>query len=1230
MTPSEIVESHLKHLTRRLVARSPLLFFRPDGRGLKMDVTDLFPGLRDLPINAPSPPVPRNHCANPDQLLAKVARGEEGMVAFPDGDISKNALGRCIRMRRENRDYLRTTGQWGLSLAWPLIHIPPPEGRVNPLCAPLLFWKVDIGIDRNERRATIQSVEKDPVFNFILNSRLQFDYGVSLKWREDGLEADDFPTLIRRVKEILGIWRECEKEEFSEDTPWLRAFSKDALPSHPAILPCAVLGMANFERHALFGELGELKVKVRDDEDCGLLGDFLRSGMAADNSIKCDEPAENEKWLVEQSDTSQTAAVCQARESNVLLLEGPPGTGKSQTIVNMIADALRKRESVVVACHQRAALDVVLKRLKGVKLEDLVVRIIQPKKDRDEVIGRIVAIGDEMPLLLQSQHAQQRGEKREELSASIETSEERCDSRTLGFVGDRAALFSVRGHLRARIERLRQKTNFFPFGRRHAEFMKCLGDRISHPVNIDIANDLVDKAQMFSDGWRECGYSKNPWKAIPDNWDIGRIPALRDDFSELVEAASSLADNGNILSPNVLMLAGHPLMSAHYSSLVRGGRKNSVQDFLRMVRDTRHAFMAAELPVADIWRCFMNGDSDIYARHLRAIQQIEIVQTVTRFRRENPALALVSDCFEENPENWPEILEAALCGLCHGKLPRMIPLPDHTQSRKNLKDSLREKTKKDRADVRAQFLNRLSARNTLQGHGLLRQKPGGGRPMTRLRDIYGTNVGFKSIRDIFPALLTKPDSASQLLQLKPGIVDLLIVDEASQMFTADALPLLYRAKRAVICGDSMQMPPSDFFMLTQDDDEDNDAGNFPDGDGEDEGVSFGEAPAEGRFELLKATEHLVVQGSPERRKLEVHYRSRPDELIAFSNHAFYDGKLHAAPGNYAPPSFMGNRAIRVEHIPGQFKSGINHEEIRTTIKILREIWFSPEGCVSAGQQPLSVGVIVFNTKQSAALDDEIFAECERDVEFRAAYEAAENLKIDGEDVGFFVRSAEHVQGDERDIIILATTYGSDRQNYGPISQKEKGRRRLNVAVTRAKVGMIVLTSLDIDRIANAGDGPGEKENSPERWFLWKYMRYARAVSNGDREGAAEILRSLNPVYNPRPIGQEPESDFERQVGDFLEENGYAVDFQVGESGFRIDIGVKVDKDASRYLCGIECDGRFWHSGWRARANDIWRQEILESKGWKIRRIWSDEWFDGGDQVKAKIITDLAKLKEQCG
>ncbi|MFE4706902.1 DUF559 domain-containing protein [Peribacillus simplex] len=72
--------------------------------------------------------------------------------------------------------------------------------------------------------------------------------------------------------------------------------------------------------------------------------------------------------------------------------------------------------------------------------------------------------------------------------------------------------------------------------------------------------------------------------------------------------------------------------------------------------------------------------------------------------------------------------------------------------------------------------------------------------------------------------------------------------------------------------------------------------------------------------------------------------------------------------------------------------------------------------------------------------------------------------------------------------------------------------------------------------------------------------------------------------------------------------GYEITTQVGMSGYRIDMAVVHPNDRSRYILGVECDGAMYHSSPSARERDVYRQRYLESRGWKIERIWSRNWW----------------------
>ena len=217
------------------------------------------------------------------------------------------------------------------------------------------------------------------------------------------------------------------------------------------------------------------------------------------------------------------------------------------------------------------------------------------------------------------------------------------------------------------------------------------------------------------------------------------------------------------------------------------------------------------------------------------------------------------------------------------------------------------------------------------------------------------------------------------------------------------------------------------------------------------------------------------------------------------------------------------------------------------------------------------------------------------------------FKNDGKEP-FFIKNLETVQGDERDTIIFSIAYGIDAQgrllhNFGPLN-RVGGERRLNVAVTRAKCNVQLVSSMhytDIDLKHTSAEGAK---------LLREYLDYAE-------NGSVALQRAIS----VSPFEQF-DSDFELEVCDYLRSKEFAVDTQVGCSGFRIDLGLKLP-DSSDYVLAIECDGATYHSSKNARDRDRLRQEILERMGWKFYRIWSTDWFRNKSVEQLRLLEAAA-------
>jgi len=236
----------------------------------------------------------------------------------------------------------------------------------------------------------------------------------------------------------------------------------------------------------------------------------------------------------------------------------------------------------------------------------------------------------------------------------------------------------------------------------------------------------------------------------------------------------------------------------------------------------------------------------------------------------------------------------------------------------------------------------------------------------------------------------------------------------------------------------------------------------------------------------------------------------------------------------------------------------------------------------------SLGVIAMGIKHANRIEECLRARLHDDPGL--AEELAEFFNEDQEE-RFFVKNLERVQGDERDAIILSIGYGKNSRGdlpyrFGPLLM-DGGERRLNVAVTRAKNRLTLVSSF------SARDMDPERSDAPGVQLLRQYLQYVE--SGGENLGDTVVDR---PALNP----------FEVDVRDTLSRHGLRVVAQYGVSGYWIDYAVAHPTHPGRFVLAIECDGASYHSSESARDRDRLRQEQLERLGWRFCRIWSSEWF----------------------
>ena len=413
----------------------------------------------------------------------------------------------------------------------------------------------------------------------------------------------------------------------------------------------------------------------------------------------------------------------------------------------------------------------------------------------------------------------------------------------------------------------------------------------------------------------------------------------------------------------------------------------------------------------------------------------------------------------------------------------------------------------------------------------------------------------RAVQAVKPVFMMSPLSVAAYLA--PGAVrfDLVVFDEASQVKPVDAFGALLRADRAVVVGDSKQLPPTSFFdALAGDADPDDDASAAADVES-----------VLGLFRSKRAPERM----------LRWHYRSRHESLIALSNYAFYDGGLVTFPSPDRDRTALG---LRYHHLPDTVYdrggTSTNRGEARAVAQAVQR---------HALEHPdLSLLVATFSRAQQVAVWEEVDALAREDATLGALLARADTPEP------FDVKNLENVQGDERDVVFLSVGYGRDADgnvsmNFGPLN-REGGERRLNVLITRARMRCEVFTNLDPDDLG-----------ASSRAGVAAFKQYLAFAKTGRLDTAVAPVRA-------------PDSSFEQAVAAALRARGYEVEAEVGTGTYRIDLAVRDPERPGRYALGVECDGPTYASALTARDRDRIRPSVLEGLGWRLHRAWSPDWF----------------------
>jgi hypothetical protein len=493
-----------------------------------------------------------------------------------------------------------------------------------------------------------------------------------------------------------------------------------------------------------------------------------------------------------------------------------------------------------------------------------------------------------------------------------------------------------------------------------------------------------------------------------------------------------------------------------------------------------------------------------------------------------------------------------------------------------------------------------------------------------LEHEFGKTMRFRSIRDLAsgpsrpvvmdlrPIWLMSPLGISDSLPLDPDLFDVVVFDEASQIPIEDAIPALYRAHQTIVVGDQMQLPPTQFFSARSDDDHELDV--------EDEDGNRVSIVLDGDSFLSQSAAALPTT------MLQWHYRSRSEELIGFSNAAFYGGSLATVPdrrrgySERSPISVSSadgiagvdhtlSRPITFHHLnDAPYESRRNRGEATYVAAMVKELLLR--------HTPLTIGIAAFSEAQQGEIEGALERLAELDLAFRLRLEAEEDREDDGQFVGLFVKNLENLQGDERDIIIMSVCYGPGADGrmvmaFGPINQ-QGGEKRLNVIFSRARHHMAIVSSIRFTQITN--------EHNDGANTLRRFLQYAEALSGGEGDAANLVLDSINPQRRAR-AAEASGSACVRSMRTALQAKGWIVDEHVGQSRFRCDLAVRRSSDDDHRLA-LLVDTQSRSQSGTAEEHALTHVGILEAFGWSVMSILTKDWYDDPDRVIGLIEQQL--------
>ena len=1158
-----------------------------------------------------------------EKELEALAKKSEKAKKDAENKAIETEIDRLKELKREVEEIEKETGRYELYVGYPFVFGCIQQGSVKtPIKAPLLLFPVKIDVPSESS----VEIRRNSTEKIRINPALILAYAQSKKLSLEGLELEfDDLSAFGSLKDIVDYLSAAHIKIAPQATKNIFAYSKFKEPECEkpslSLMSGAVIGRFPLS-NSIYNDYSLLEKKNLTND---AINELLRPGKfkVKKKKVKKSKKKELEKsYVVKKLDYAQSEVVKAVDKCGNSVIYGPPGTGKSQTIVNIITDAICKNKRVLVVSQKKAALDVVYNRLGA--LSDNAMYIVDEGKQKQSFYERCL-------------DAHQNSMASKEIDvASIERDYDELQSKIDTEVGRLKKIEKLLNEPRPFGLSLSEMYNSsYMLSKTSSEYelyVKMLkSDYLMHLDYQTVKDALFGISSM--------ALSETYYKFLENKEKNPLIDNMQPDIDiRTISEVKALIEGIQRSRKELFSISKYPYYRQVLAYLDRMEDEKTLDYLVKMelklsgrgglfsgkeAKRVREAYIdtyeAVKIFAAD-YDCLLRvmtkdgyiavidnvlrGNYSYLKLVLEALSGYMTARDTTKMINEldKAKIAILSFAYTNSKsyQGYLDIIDKVmLLRIYHEVLVSEDELKDEFSSMVDFSNITSKimKLKEAQLDASYRYCKDKGHKAYCDIYNKAKNNKDYLYQISKNQNFWPIRKTMEVYKDfllaLFPCWLLSPENVSSLLPLEKNLFDIVIFDEASQVFIESTIPTIYRGKSIVVAGDSKQLRPSATFMK-----------RYLGADVEE----IEDYSVQAALEVESLLDLAVARY--ESANLTYHYRSASQELIDFSNYAFYDTGLRVAPN---VTKNLKDKPIERYKVNGKWIDRKNTQEAKKVVDILKDIF-------ATRKNNESIGIITFNVDQQACIADAIDREASKNAEFRSNI-TKETYRLDsGEDTSLFIKNLENVQGDERDIIIFSVGYAENEQgrvytSFGSLSV-EGGENRLNVAITRARKKIILVTSIEPEELKVEGS----KHKGPK--LLKKYLSYVKAVASKNTAEVSMILRELDMSEHRSVERITAVTSIEDQIKERLVKLGYTVETNLGNKNNRISLAI-YDEKTDKYLVGVELDRDAFLSSDSCLERDVYRPSFLESRGWTIIRVWSRDWWLYPSRV-IKIITAAAE------